>query len=124
MKIKFITLFIICLCIIYGGFKASDIVFGSPVSFSLQKETDTRIAIQGNAKYSKQIFINGDETMITTDGDFKYAFSPTPGINIISIQTKDTFGNSQEKVHSFVYNSFIYNNGQSTKTAQSNTLWR
>jgi hypothetical protein len=124
MKIKSITTFIICLCIVYGVFKASDLLFGSPFHFSIEKESDTRMVVEGNAKYSKEILINGSETMVTTTGDFKYEFSPTPGINTISIQTKDTFGNSQEKVHSFVYDSFIYNNGQSTKTAQSNILWR
>lgn len=114
MKIKIITICIISILTIYGLTRSSDIFFGAPVSFFVKNESTARIAVVGNAQYSKEIFINGDETMINTQGDFKYEFSPLPGVNIITLETKDTFGNTQKKTHTFVYK----NNEQVIKTAQ------
>lgn len=113
MKIKIITISIISFFVIYGFTRASDIFFGSPFSFTMTQESSTRMAVVGNAQYSKQIRINGDETRVSTLGDFKYDFSPLPGLNIVTLETKDIFGNSQEKTY-----SFVYNNELGIKTAQ------
>jgi hypothetical protein len=113
MKIKIITVSIITFFIVYGLARSSDIFLGSPFHFSLSKESSTRMAIVGNAKFSKHILINGDETMVDTAGDFKYEFSPLPGVNVVTIETKDSFGNYREETH-----SFVYNNEQGIKTAQ------
>lgn len=113
MKIKIVTICIISILTIYGLARSSDIFFGAKVTFAVKNESTARMAITGNAKYSKEIFINGDETMVNTQGDFKYEFSPLPGVNIVTLVTKDTFGNTQKKTH-----TFVYNNMQEIKTAQ------
>ncbi len=113
MKFKIIALTIITVFVFYGVFKSRDIFFGSPVEFSLEKASTSRMRVEGKAKNSKEILINGDKTYTNMSGDFLYDFSPLPGLNVVTIETKDSFGNRKEKVY-----SFVYNNEQGTKTAQ------
>ncbi len=113
MKFKIVALTIITVFVVYGFFQSYDIFFGSAVTFDLKKTSTSRMAIEGNAKNNREIFINGDQTYTNMQGDFIYDFSPLPGLNVITVQTQDNFGNKKEKIY-----SFVYNNEQGTKTAQ------
>lgn len=113
MKFKVVALSIITVFVAYGFFKSHDIFFGSPVTFSLKKASTSRMVVEGNAQNNREILINGDKTPTNMQGDFVYDFSPLPGLNVVTIETKDSFGNKKEKTY-----SFVYNNEQGTKTAQ------
>ncbi len=113
MKFKVVAFSIIIVFVAYGFFKSHDIFFGSPVHFVLKKASVSRMIVEGNAQYNKEILINGEKTPTNLRGDFLYDFSPLPGLNVVTVTTKDVFGNKKEKIY-----SFVYNNEQGTKTAQ------
>ncbi len=113
MKFKIIALTIITVFIFYGAFKSRDIFLGSPVTFSLEKASTSRMRIEGKAKNNREILINGDKTYTNMKGDFLYDFSPLPGLNVITVVIKDSFGNKTEKIY-----SFVHTNESGTKTAQ------
>lgn len=113
MKTHILMTFVIIFAI-YGFFRAHDIFFGSAVTFDVKQASTSRMTMTGVAKHNRELFINGENVSISPTGDFLYDFSPLSGLNIVTIEGKDTFGNVQKKTHTFVYK----NNEQFQKTAQ------
>jgi hypothetical protein len=113
MKTKNIALFFVIIFVVYGFLKVHDIFFGSKFSYQIKPKSNLRISVVGNAKHSRDLMINGEKTTINLNGDFEYEFIPMNGLNVLTIQNKDSFGKIKEKTY-----SFVYKNSEHSKTAQ------
>ncbi len=64
--------------------------------------TDSVKEINGNAKHSKHLLINGREINISQDGSFKDFLVLAPGYNIITISAEDKFGKITKEIYEVV----------------------
>lgn len=100
LKMTLIFLFF-SLILIYAFFRSYDLVFGVKIKNIniLNGETMTAsvINISGNAKNAINLVLNGREIPIDKKGDFSEKIALLPGYNIINIEARDKFGNSDKK---------------------------
>lgn len=68
-----------------------------------QNNNSSLVEIIGNAKNAIHLTLNGREIFIDREGDFKEAVSLPFGLNIITLNAEDKFGNLSEKKFQFVY---------------------
>ena len=59
--------------------------------------TASVINVNGNAKNAVNLILNGREISIDKNGNFNESIALFSGYNIISIEAKDKFGNSDKK---------------------------
>lgn len=60
--------------------------------------------IDGNAKRSKHLTVNGREVTINQSGEFTDTLVLLPGYNIISISAEDKFGKKTEEIFEVIKN--------------------
>lgn len=54
--------------------------------------TEPLVALQGQARYTKDLFINGSPLATSPDGSFAEKLLLNPGYNVITVSAKDRFG--------------------------------
>lgn len=100
--LKITSLFLFFLLILgYAFFSSYDLVFGVKIKdiniINGEKITASVINVNGNAKNAVNLILNGREISIDKKGNFNESIALFSGYNIISIEAKDKFGNSDEK---------------------------
>lgn len=60
--------------------------------------TEGWLEIEGNAKRSKHLLVNGREVFMDTEGNYKDFVLLLPGYNVISITAEDRFGKVTKNV--------------------------
>ena len=101
--------------IAYALFISKDLIFGVKIKnvniVDGMKVVNNVIKITGNAKNAVKLTLNNREISIDQKGNFDETIALLSGYNIISIEAKDEFGNSDEKDYKLIYqkNSEIKN---------------
>lgn len=97
----------VMLFIVIGFFAYSKMAFiwkGVQIEANLERSSTSPLAhINGKAKHATLITLNGREIFIEKDGSFSEPIVLIPGFSVISINTKDKFGNNKEKKFELVY---------------------
>lgn len=69
-----------------------------------QNKSSSLVQINGNAKNSTQISLNGREIFIDKEGNFSETVGLLPGLSIISLNAQDRFGKFAEKKFTIISN--------------------
>ena len=97
-----IVLFLIIAIFSYS--KINFVFKGVEINATLTRDSYSPLAqINGNAKHSTSLILNGREIFIDKEGNFSETVSLLPGFSIISLEAKDKFGMSAEKKFNLVY---------------------
>lgn len=93
--------------VIFTFFQSKDLIFGVKIKevniTDGMKVTDNIVKITGNAKNAIKLTLNDREISIDQKGNFNETIALLSGYNIISIEAKDEFGNSDEKNYKLIY---------------------
>ena len=93
--------------IAYALFISKDLIFGVKIKnvnmVDGMKVANNVIKITGNAKNAVKLTLNNREISIDQKGNFDETIALLSGYNIISIEAKDEFGNSDEKDYKLIY---------------------
>ena len=65
--------------------------------------TDRLLEVSGNAKNAINVSLNSSEVAIDQSGNFKETIALSPGYNIVTLEAKDKFGNSDENHYKIIY---------------------
>ncbi len=89
--------------IIYAFFRSKDLIFGVKIqNVNLADGTkieNSIVNLKGNAKNATELLLDGREISIDDNGDWNETIALLPGYNIVSIEAKDKFGGSDEKIY-------------------------
>jgi hypothetical protein len=81
--------------VLYTVYQGHDVFFGSKLSLApIVKNTEgDLITLSGFAPHAKHITIDGRETAVDASGTFTEKVALLPGYNVISVTSKNPFGN-------------------------------
>jgi hypothetical protein len=106
LKIIGFTIFSISI-IGYAIFSSKNLIFGVKIKNVNIKDgeqvSEKLLKISGNAKNAVDLTLNGQKIWIDPQGDFKESIVLLPGFNIINLEAKDKFGNSDKKNYQLVH---------------------
>lgn len=111
LKMVFLLIFLLFI-ITYIFFRSKDLVLGVKIkdvninglpALEEIKITNNIVKITGNAKYAINLTLDGRVISINQKGDFDETIVMLSGYNIISLEAKDQFGNSDEKNYKLMY---------------------
>ncbi len=93
--------------LLYTLYQSRKVIEGPAITISSPADGATiatsTISIVGQVFNSSDISINGDPIVIDESGNFKEERILLPGLNIITIQAKNQFKRSTEKILQIVY---------------------
>lgn len=82
-------------------YNTKDIIFGAPLSLETIHDGETVnenfLPINGKAKHSFEVEINGRQVALSKDGVFSDGVVLSPGYNVIEVKGQDRFGRSKSK---------------------------
>lgn len=120
IKIALLSIFFLFI-VIYALFRSSDLLFGVKIKnvniTDGAKTTESIVHITGNARHAQNLTLNGRAISIDKEGDFDDTIALLLGYNIITIDAKDKFGNTDYKEY-----RLIYEKPESTNTIPSPTV--
>lgn len=97
----------VLLFVFIGAFaysKMSFILRGVQIEAMIEHDGNSSLAtIKGNAKNATYITLNGREIFIDREGNFSEPVVLIPGFSVITIDTQDKFGKTDEKKFQLVY---------------------
>lgn len=89
---------------IFSYLKMDFLVKGVEIKATLDRSSSSSLVqINGNAKNSIHLSLNGREIFIDKEGNFSETVGLLPGFSIISLEAKDKFGKSANKKFEIVY---------------------
>ena len=89
----------------YGISKGIHIFTGQKLHISMDTTKPLLYSLSGKLPHAEEITVNGTTMPKTQDGTFTYSFSPLGGLNIVTVNGRDAFGNTKTKTFSFIYNN-------------------
>ncbi len=106
LKIVSLSVFLIFI-VTYTFFRSRDLIFGVKIKdvniMDGAKVTDSVQKITGNARNAVNLTINDRIISIDQEGNFNETIVLLSGYNIISIEAKDEFGNTDQKDYKLIY---------------------
>lgn len=108
---KIIKTFFVLLALVilfgYAGFRAKDFVIGPVLEVNNPKNgtsvEESLVEITGSAKNISFLTLNGNKIFINEEGVFREKILLSYGYNIISVEAKDRFGRTENKIIQLVY---------------------
>jgi hypothetical protein len=106
--IKIISLSALFLVIIvYAFFRSYDLLFGVKIkNVNLAdgaKMENNILNITGNAKNAVHLLLDGREVSVDQDGNWNETIALLSGYNVVSVEAKDKFGKSDEKIYKLIF---------------------
>ncbi len=106
--IKIISLSALFLVIIvYAFFRSYDLLFGVKIkNVNLAdgaKMENNILNITGNAKNAVHLLLDGREVSVDQDGNWNETIALLSGYNVVSVEAKDKFGESDEKIYKLIF---------------------
>ncbi|KKP85929.1 hypothetical protein A3B84_01815 [Candidatus Nomurabacteria bacterium RIFCSPHIGHO2_02_FULL_35_13] len=106
LKISLLSAFLLFI-VVYAFFRSKDLVLGVKIKdvniIDGIRVIDNIVKITGNAKNAVNLSLNDRLISIDQKGNFNETIALLPGYNIINIEAKDEFGNSDEKNYKLIY---------------------
>lgn len=83
---------------IFGYSKINFLIKGVEIeAVVVRDEHSSLVKVEGNAKNSVLLSLNGREIFIDENGNFSESIGLLPGFSVISIEAKDKFGKNKEE---------------------------
>lgn len=89
---------------VFAYMKTSFLFRGVQIEATINHDGNSSLAIiKGKAMHATHITLNGREIFIDKDGSFSEPIILMPGFSVITIDTRDKFGENKEKKFQLVY---------------------
>jgi hypothetical protein len=91
------------LIMIFGYSKINFLIKGVEIKATVVRdEHSSLVKVEGNAKNSVLLVLNGREIFIDKEGNFSESIGLLPGFSVISIEAEDKFGKNKKEKFSLV----------------------